>query len=358
VKSSQKDKGGRKGSKRDSSSQPTEKSDSSHSSSADESEAKKSRLLKEKVNRPKKAIPYIDLSPIAKQGKPSRMEVDKELVKNKIKKGKKELSEESDEEKEEKEEKIVIDKNIGNVIKVMKEELRVMSSLVNILMRNKDKANEKLDDLSMQQHLIMKDVKSLTDKEKLTGKKVEALEKKLDISQEEVQGLRESFGQQLEDFQSAGKADDNWKEVEEKMMSEMKDIKFKLGKRMKKKEMSEVILNLKEEVNELKKLIEVKVSTQYSTPTPVKYPTPVKEFARLNTGRKGEKDYHCPVHSPEVDWWKRKRKWCRPLWCDTHGRGVHTTNMCWNRKKVWRIKKKVEGDLGGSPTASPSTKKE
>jgi len=81
----------------------------------------------------------------------------------------------------------------------------------------------------------MKDVKSLTDKEKLTGKKVEALEKKLDISQEEVQGLRESFGQQLEDFQSAGKADDNWKEVEEKMMNEMKDIKFKLGKRMKKK---------------------------------------------------------------------------------------------------------------------------
>jgi len=346
VKPSQKDKGGRKGSKRDPSPQSTEKSDSSRSSSADESEAKKSRLLKEKVNQPKKAIPYIDLSPGAK-----RKDVDKGSDNKKVIKGKKESSEEGIGEKEE---KIVIDKNIGNVIKVMKEELRVTSSLVNILMRNKDKANEKLDDLSMQLHLIMKDVKSLTDKEKLTGKKVEALEKKLDISQDEVQGLRESFGQQLEDFQSAGKADDNWKEVEEKMMSEMKDIKFKLGKRMKKKEMSEVILNLKEEVNELKKMIEVKVSTQYSTPTPV------KEIGRpYNNGgwRKGGVD-PCPVHSPEVDWWKRERKWCRPLWCDTHGKGVHTTSMCWNRKKVWRIKKIVEEDLGGSPTASPSTKKE
>jgi len=320
VKTSKSEGGGKKGSKRDPP-QKTEKTSSSGSASADESEVKKSTKVKEKVDRPKK----------------EKVAADRDSDRDDDKVGRDEKKKEADRDKriwskiEEIERKFVsyVPKNdykIGK--KAQKEKVRSLEVELKILIRTQVK-----EPLS---------------------RKVEALEKKLDISQDEVQGLRESFGQQLEDFQSAGKADDNWKEVEEKMMNEMKDIKFKLGKRMKKKEMSEVILNLKEEVNELKKLIDVKVSTQYSTPTPVK----VIERPYNNGGwKKGGVD-PCPVHSPEVDWWKRKRKWCRPLWCDTHGKGVHTTSMCWNRKKVWRIKKKVEGDLGGSPTASPTTKKE
>jgi len=143
--------------------------------------------------------------------------------------------------------------------------------------------------------------------------------------------LRVEFSQQLENFQPAGKAEDSWKVVDENMKFELKEIKLK----MEKQDMSEMILNLRNEVADLKKKIEVKekLSSQYSTP--------VKKLdGHNNKGRwiKGERDYHSPVHSPEMDWWKRKRKWYRPLWCDAHEWGTHTTSMCWKKKKIWKIK--------------------
>jgi len=99
---------------------------------------------------------------------------------------------------------------------------------------------------------------------------------------------------------------------------------------------------LKEEVSELKKLFEKKeVGSQFSTP--------VKGIDRPNNGRwKGKKDNHkSPVHTPEKDWWKgRKKKWYRPVWCDTHGLGGHTTSTCWSKKKkIWRVKEVKECDL-------------
>jgi len=139
--------------------------------------------------------------------------------------------------------------------------------------------------------------------------------------------------------------DESWKGVEENLKSELKWMKEKLGKRMKRKELDEVILNLKNEVNELKRMIEGKKSTWYSSPAK-------NERPNIGWWRK-EKDSHCPVHSPEKDWWKRKKKWWRPLWCITHGLGGHTTDTCWTtKKKIWRVKeedkdgnKKVEGAL-------------
>jgi len=189
-------------------------------------------------------------------------------------------------------------------------------------------------DLEKELKILRKNEKEYLNEREFTKKRVEALEKKWDISQEDLGKLRESFQKQLEDFQSAGKVDEGWKEVEETIMGELKYVKNKLSKRIKKEEMDKVILNLKEEVNDLKKMIEANVSVAHSTP--------VKGSERPNNGWwKRKKDFHSPVHSPEKDWWKRKRKWYRPLWCDTHGWGVHTTNTCWTDKKkkmVWRVK--------------------
>jgi len=182
--------------------------------------------------------------------------------------------------------------------------------------------------------------------------RMDRLEKALEISKEEIGRLRDSLQDQLEDLQPAGKADDGWKEVEDSMMAELKLVKSKLEK---KNEIEKVIDNLKKEVSDLKKLFEVKLKEV--SKTPVKYSTPMKEVERPNNGWwKSGKDSHSPVHSPEKDWWRGKRKWTRPVWCDTHGWGAHTTSMCWKKKKIWRVKKVVEGDLGGSTTASSTTK--
>jgi len=193
-------------------------------------------------------------------------------------------------------------------------------------------------------------VKGLLEKENVTNEKVATLEMKLEASQEELGKVREYFQRQLENFQSAGKVDESWKGVQENMMSELTYVKNKLNKRIKKDEMDKVILNLREEVNDLKKMIEVNVSVAHSTP--------VKGIDRPNSGWwKGKKDYHSPVHSPEKDWWKKKRKWYRPLWCVTHGWGVHTTSTCWStKKKVWRVKEVKDSDLeiGGLPGAVPA----
>jgi len=306
VKTSKKDGGGSKGSKRDPP-QKDEKTNSSGSSSGDEPEVKKSQLLKEKVDRPKKEKGFADRDDDEKSGRDEKKERDR-------------------------------DKRIMSEIeKKMEEKIRSWQASQKQLIKTLRKVQK---EKNYEIEAMIREVK------KSLSIWIGQLEKGLEISKVEVGRLRESLQTQLEDIQPAGKADDGWKEMEENLKNELKEIKIKLEKRIKKDEME----NLKNEVSELKKLMEVKlkeVSTQYSTP--------VKGSGRPNNSG-WKKDYHSPVHSPEVDWWKKKRKWSRPVWCGTHGWGAHTTSMCWKKKKIWRIKQVVEGELGGSPTASSTTK--
>jgi len=348
--------GRRGGSIRDPS--PThEKTQTSRISRVDENEKKKTDLLKEKVDRPKKEISIAmreknqdDVENQRDQEydgraseKTSRKEINKEIDKKNEKKGKNELSDESDEDKNERDE----NEEIWKEIKGMKVKMINMKQNYDRLMDENEKLESRIVDLEKELKIVRKNEKEYLTERESTKKKVETLEKRYEISQDDVQRLRESLQQQLEDFNSAGKVDESWKGVEENLMSELKWMKDKLGKRMKRKELDEVILNLKNEVNELKKMIEVKKgSTWYSSPAK-------NERPNIGWWRK-EKDSHCPVHSPEKDWWKsKKRKWWRPLWCITHGLGGHTTDTCWTtKKKIWRVKeedkdgnKKVEGAL-------------
>jgi len=300
AKTSKSEGGEKKGSKRDPP-QKTEKTSSSGSSSRDESEVKNNRLLKEKGERPKKG----------------KSTADRESNRDDDKVGR-------DEKKEGDR-----DKRILSVIEKMEE--RILALLASQKHDNKlgrKNQKEKNGDLEA----MIKEVK------KSLSMRIDKLEKGLEVSKVDVERLRYSLQVQLEDLQPAGKADDGWKKVEEVMMAEMKAVKSKLDKRIKKNEIEEVITNLRKEVSDLKNVIEAKwkeMGTQYSTPVK-------KGIDRPNKGWIGRKDYHSPVHSPEVDWWKRKRKWPRPRWCGTHGWGVHTTDMCWSKKKIWRVKEVKE----------------
>jgi len=279
--------------------------------------------------------------------------VNKEIVKKKVKRV---VIEESDEEKSESNE---IDELWSRICDLNNMIERVMKTNQELVKDNLD-MKEKLQSLEdgmfclreNELDMIDEKMKELLEKEKVTNEKVATLEKKLEISQEELGKVREYFQKQLEDFQPAGKVDESWKGVEENMMGELIYVKNKLNKRIKKEEVDKVILNLREEVNELKKMIEVNVSVVHSTP--------VKDIDRANNGWRKNRDYHSPVHSPEKDWWKKKRKWYRPLWCDTHGWGVHTTSTCWatTKKKVWRVKevKVSDKEIGGEalPGAVPA----
>jgi len=77
VKTSKKDGGGSKGSKRDPP-QKDEKTNSSGSSSGDEPEVKKSQLLKEKVDRPKKEKGFADRDDDEKSGRDEKKERDRD----------------------------------------------------------------------------------------------------------------------------------------------------------------------------------------------------------------------------------------------------------------------------------------
>jgi len=316
VKTSKSDRGGSKGSKRDPP-QKSEKTDSSGSSSAGESEVKKSTLVKEKVDRPKKE------------------KMDREVDRDEDMVGRDEKKNEGDR-----------DKRILSKIEKLEEKIMTLLAGQKYNLRiSSDMQKEKSHDLEA----MIKEVK------KSLSMRMDKLEKGL-ASKEDVERLRESLQVQLEELQPAGKADDGWKEVEESMMAELKLVKSKLGKRIKKKENEEVISNLKKEVSDLKKMFEVKLKEVSKISTPVKYSTPMKAVERPNNGwwRSG-KESHSPVHSPERDWWRGKRKWTRPVWCDTHRWGEHTTSMCWKKKKIWRVKQVVDVD-GGSATGNPTTK--
>jgi len=349
--------GRRGGSIRDPS--PThEKTQTSRTSRVDEKEKKKTDLLKEKVDRPKKEISIVmreknekDSEKLRDQEydsrgpeKTSRNEINKEIDKKNEKKGKNELSDESDEERSESNE---IDEIWSRMVDMDNVLEKVVKENKNLKKRIQDLEDGLYCVRENELDSIERKVKDLLKKEEINKEKVEILEKRWEVSQEDLQRLKENFWKQLEDFQSTGKVDESWKGVEENLKSELKWMKEKLGKRMKRKELDEVILNLKNEVNELKKMIEVKKgSTWYSSPAK-------NERPNIGWWRK-EKDSHCPVHSPEKDWWKsKKKKWWRPLWCITHGLGGHTTDTCWTtKKKIWRVKeedkdgnKKVEGAL-------------
>jgi len=322
AKTSKSEGGGKKGSKRDPP-QKSEKTDSSGSASTDESEVKKSTLVKDKVDRPKK-------------GKSDR-EVDRD---------------EDNDGRDEKKKEGDRDKRILSMIEKLEEKLeqrflQLLSSVRNDMKIGRNNQKEKSHELEA----MIKEVK------KSLSMRMEKLEKGLDASKEDVGRLRESLQFQLENLQPTGKADDGWKEVEESMMAELKLVKSKLEKRIKKKDNEEVIDNLKKEVSDLKKMFEVKLKEVSKISTPVKYSTPMKAVERPNNGwwRSG-KESHSPVHSPEKDWWRGKRKWTRPVWCDTHRWGAHATSMCWKKKKIWRIKQVVGVDVGGSVTGNPTTK--
>jgi len=315
--------------------------------------------LKEKVDGPKKEIPKKDVIADAKREKilepsenvrdqeydgpgpekPSRKEIEKEIDKKIVKRV---ITDENDEEKSERDE----NKEIWKEIREMKVKYVNLNVKHSNLMDDYEILKSRVIDLENELKILRRNEKEYLNEREISKRKVEALEKKWDLSHDELGMLRDNFQRQLEDFQSAGKVDEGWKGVEENIMGELKYVKSKLSKRIKKNELDKVIVNLKEEVNELKKKLEVKRSTQYSTP--------VKGSRRPNNSG-WKKDYHSPVHSPDKDWWKKKkRKWYRPLWCGTHGWGVHTTNTCWTEKKkkmAWKVKevkdldKKVKGAL-------------
>jgi len=136
--------------------------------------------------------------------------------------------------------------------------------------------------------------------------KLEAtMESNVEASQEEMARLREEFCGQPRDLQPAVVlADDGWKMVVENLRIELMDVKMKLGEAL-------------------------------------RVQTPTKQIGHNNNGGwwKGRPDEtHSPIHSPGRDWVKTKWKG-NHMWCETHGDGVHTTNMCWKKRRKWRMKK-------------------
>jgi len=194
-----------------------------------------------------------------------------------------------DEEKEESDEKSDWRVEIKKIWKVINEMELKMEEVI------KDN-KEEIDEMDAR----------LVDSYAMSRKLESTMESNVEASQEEMARLREEFCGQPRDLQPAVVlADDGWKMVVENLRIELMDVKMKLGEAL-------------------------RVQT-----------TPVKQMGHNNNGGwwKGfPEGPHSPIHSPGRDWVKTKWKG-NHMWCETHGDGVHTTNMCWKKRRKWKMKK-------------------
>jgi len=277
VSASQKGGGGKKGAKSEISKKPRKSSTSSSSSELDENDEYDAvkRAILLKV-WPKK-------EKIESKGQPQKILEKKSKVKEK--------ESSDDEDRVESDEKINWRGEIKRIWKVINE--------MELKMENGFKDNLKEID-EMDERLVDSYARS---------RKLEStMESMVEASQEEMARLREEFLRQPVDLQPAVvMADDGWKIVVENLRIELMDVKMKLGEAL-------------------------RVQTVQ---------TPAKQIGHNNNGGwwKGRPDEtHSPIHSPGRDWVKTKWKG-NHMWCETHGDGVHTTNMCWKKRRKWKMKK-------------------
>jgi len=297
-------------------------------------DTKKSKVLKVDSQRPKREIPATNaqLREIEQKDREKGEEQEKGNPKSQIRP--------RGEIKKEKVNKI--EKSEKSTKKVYRDEIEVESDESNDEMSEKDEINElkkKMEDMSVdiaelidqnrilhnriyEMDLELEDLKNdksneWFDKDDLTTEKLKELANDLAISKDNMEDMKKSFQKQFEDLKPV-ETEESWKIVDEKIMSGVKNILKKLEKRLKKKEMEEIVFNLKNEMKEIIAKANQLVPRSSNT-----------------TGWK--RDPHQPG---DRDWW-RKRKWQEPrrMWCDIHKCCGHSTQKCNNKKKKeWIVK--------------------
>jgi len=304
-------------------------------------ENEKTDILNLKVYRPKKEIAAIGKSiceptqsgrekygelekstpsPKNRSGEERKRKLDTKKGKISKKISRDESDDESDKSNEEKENKEEI-KEMKKKLDVLMEDYEELVDQNRILQKRVDDLEEEVSELKNNE------VEYLVEREMYTTEKRKIMENDLEISKDDIEDLKKKFQKQLEIVKPAEEAVETWKIVDEKIRSEVKYILNKLEKTLKKKDMNDIVENLKKEMSEMKKMIEVKR-------------TPTSPMKHNNYWWDEHKTPHTrPMHSPEKDWWQRKKVWWKPMWCQNHGVGGHTTSQCGNKKKlVWRVK--------------------
>jgi len=335
--------------------QNIEKISSSRSTRVDEQNVEKTDLLNSKVNRPKKEIPepkretnqsgrekyvepeksgprpkFLSRAEIKKEKDNKSEKLTKKVSRDKIDEG----NDSSDRENEENEKENKEKENKDEINEIKEKLDTLMVDFEDLLDQNRI-LNKRIDELEEEVYVLKNnEFEFLVESETHTAEKVKYLEMDLDITKDGIDTLKRQISMQFDDLKPAEQAEDNWKIVDEKLMAEMKHIMNKLEKRLKKKDMDEIVIDLKKEISELKE--KMKTAT-----TPIKH-----QHHHDNDYGQGEQERSHTGPGNRSGWWRPRKKRWKPLervWCSVHRWCGHLDKECWDKKKIWRVKKIEEG---------------